>query len=74
MNVEEKESQYAQTRRTWAEIDLDALGHNFREIQSRLQPGVKICCVIKADGYGHGAVALARNMNLWERTGLRFPT
>lgn len=60
MNVEEKESQYAQTRRTWAEIDLDALGHNFREIQSRLQPGVKICCVIKADGYGHGAVALAR--------------
>lgn len=46
-------------RRTWAEIDLDAIGHNYRVIRSRLNPATKMCCVIKADGYGHGAEMLA---------------
>ena len=60
MMLEEKQERYAHTRRTWAEIDLDAVQHNFQEIKGYLRPGVKVCCVIKADGYGHGAVALAR--------------
>ena len=60
MMLEEKQEQYAHTRRTWAEIDLDAVQHNFQEIKGWLRPGVKVCCVIKADGYGHGAVTLAR--------------
>lgn len=47
-------------RRTWAEIDLDAIAHNFREIKKQLKPGTKVCCVIKADAYGHGAELLAR--------------
>jgi len=36
------------------------LAENFYHIKSRLKEGVKVCCVIKADGYGHGAVMLGR--------------
>ncbi|MCX7884953.1 MAG: alanine racemase [Caloramator sp.] len=43
----------------YAEINLDNFRHNFREIK-RLAKGKKIFGVIKADGYGHGAVELAR--------------
>ena len=46
-------------RRTWAEISLDAIERNFREIRNKVSPKAKLCCVIKADGYGHGAVELA---------------
>lgn len=45
-------------RRTWAEIDLDAIAHNYKEIRRATK--AKICCVVKADAYGHGAVALAK--------------
>ncbi len=47
-------------RRTWAEIDLDALANNFREVRAAASPKAQICCVIKADGYGHGALRVAR--------------
>lgn len=47
-------------RRTWAEIDLDAIDHNYHEIRSRLEPATKMCCVVKADAYGHGAVTIGR--------------
>lgn len=46
-------------KRTWAEIDLDAAKSNFQEIRSRIGDA-KICCVVKADGYGHGAQRLAQ--------------
>ena len=46
--------------RAWAEIDLDALLYNHRALKSRLTPGEKICAVVKADAYGHGAVRVAR--------------
>ncbi len=45
-------------RRTWAEVDLDCIRHNFFEIKKHTD--AKICCVIKADAYGHGAVELAK--------------
>ncbi len=45
-------------RRAWAEIDLDSAIYNFREVQKYARS--KICCVIKANAYGHGAVELAR--------------
>ncbi len=45
-------------KRTWAEISLDAVKHNFNVIKSKTG-GAKLCCVVKADGYGHGAVELA---------------
>lgn len=49
-------------RRTWAEIDLDALAHNFQAVRAAASPKTKICCVVKADGYGHGAVRVAREL------------
>ncbi len=56
-------------RRTWAEISLDAITHNFNEIKNKIGDRAKICCVIKADGYGHGAVELA---HIYERLGADF--
>src|SRR5258708_25590678 len=46
--------------RTWAEVSLGALGQNFHAIQKHVCAGVIICAVVKADGYGHGAVECAR--------------
>ncbi|TQI68620.1 alanine racemase [Clostridium sp. KNHs216] len=47
-------------RRTWAEVSLDAIDHNFKTIREQLRPETLVCCVIKADAYGHGAEALAK--------------
>ena len=42
-----------------AEIDVDAFTHNLRTVRDCLQPDCEIMAVVKADAYGHGAVALA---------------
>ncbi len=47
-------------RRTWAEVDIDAIRHNFKEIRKKVGNDTEIMCVIKADGYGHGAVFLGQ--------------
>lgn len=41
-------------KRTWAEINLDALEHNIREIRKITNPNAQIMAVVKADAYGHG--------------------
>jgi alanine racemase len=46
--------------RTWAEVSLAALGENFHAVQKHVGAGVTICAVVKADGYGHGAVECAQ--------------
>lgn len=46
--------------RTWAEIDLDAVTSNYREIARRLRPGCRVLAVVKADAYGHGAGYVSR--------------
>src|SRR4051812_709424 len=46
-------------RPTWAEIDLDALAHNFHVIKKKVGPDVKVLAAVKANAYGHGAVACA---------------
>lgn len=56
-------------KRTWAEIDLDAVEHNYKTIRSRLNDNTKICCVVKANGYGHGAVQLSK---LYEKFGADY--
>lgn len=43
-----------------AEIDLDALRHNFTEIRRRINPNSKLCAVVKANAYGHGAVEVSK--------------
>lgn len=47
--------------RVWAEIDLDALSHNLARIRGRLARRVALMLVVKADAYGHGAVAVAHH-------------
>ena len=47
-------------RPTWAEISLEALKHNYREIKSHLNPAAQLMAVVKANAYGHGAVECAR--------------
>ena len=47
-------------RGAWAEIDLAALRHNFKTIKERISGNAKLCAVVKANAYGHGAVAVAR--------------
>ncbi|MBQ9662787.1 MAG: alanine racemase [Oscillospiraceae bacterium] len=47
-------------KRTWAEIDLSALSHNYRAIRAGLQEGCRFLGVIKADAYGHGALRVAQ--------------
>lgn len=47
------------SRPTIAEIDLDAIAFNMRQIRGLVGPDVKICPAVKADGYGHGAVQVA---------------
>ena len=49
-------------RRTWAQINLDAVGENIRTIKNSLAPGTKLCAVVKADCYGHGYRYTAEEM------------
>ena len=47
-------------RRTWAEIDLDALAHNYHALRKQMGPKSRFLGVVKADAYGHGAIQVAR--------------
>ena len=49
-------------RRTWAEVDLDALAHNYRQARRMIGAGVRYLGVVKADAYGHGAVQVGRKL------------
>lgn len=49
-------------RRTWAEIDLDALEHNYKIAREKIGHGVRYLGVVKADAYGHGAVQISRKL------------
>ena len=48
--------------RVKADINLDAIARNAEEIKKHLKPEVKLAAVIKADGYGHGAVPVAETV------------
>lgn len=45
--------------RTWAEISLKNIEHNYKAIRARLGGGTRLLGVVKADAYGHGAVRVA---------------
>ena len=47
-------------RRTWAEINLDAIAHNYKTIRKKIGPDVKFLGVVKADAYGHGSLQVSR--------------
>ena len=46
--------------RTWAEIDLKAIKHNYRAIQSLVGKNTSIMAVVKANAYGHGLTEVSR--------------
>lgn len=46
-------------RAAWAEINISNLDFNIKRIKEKVEPGRKITGIIKADGYGHGAVKVA---------------
>ncbi|WP_368030960.1 alanine racemase [Arcobacter sp. s6] len=50
------------SRPVWAEINLDNLAHNMKEVRRITNKDSKITAVIKADGYGHGAVSIAETL------------
>lgn len=48
--------------RAWAEINLDAIAHNMRQIRKITSKNAKIMAVIKADAYGHGVESIAETL------------
>jgi len=46
-------------RRTWAEIDLSAICHNYRSLRDKVDANSNIIAVVKADAYGHGVYRVA---------------
>ena len=49
-------------KRTWAEIDLNCLADNYHAIRRAIPAGCRFMGLVKANGYGHGAVAVARKL------------
>ena len=47
-------------KRTWAEINLDHAAWNYAQIRKAVRQDARVCCVVKANGYGHNAVRLGR--------------
>ena len=50
-------------KRTWAEISLDNLEHNYHALRAHIPQGCKFLGVIKADAYGHGAVPVSGTLS-----------
>jgi alanine racemase len=49
-------------QRAWVEIDHTALAHNVGQLRSLLAPHTALLAVVKADGYGHGAIEVAKTV------------
>jgi len=48
--------------RAWAEVNLDNIAHNVKEIRRIVDKKVEIMGVVKADAYGHGVMEIARTL------------
>lgn len=49
-------------RRTWSQINLDALKFNYQTIKNKIGKDVKFLGVVKADAYGHGSIKVAKTL------------
>ena len=49
-------------KRTWADISLDNLAHNYTVLREKVPKSCKFLGVVKADGYGHGALPISRRL------------
>ena len=59
MQTEHKDTKYY---RCFAAVSLDAIDHNLEQLQGRIAAGVKTMAVVKANGYGHGSVRVAKHI------------
>lgn len=59
MQTEHKSTQYY---RCFAAVSLDAIDHNLQQLQGQIAAGVKTMAVVKANGYGHGGVRIAKHI------------
>ena len=49
-------------RPTWAEVNLNNLEYNFRQVKSLLHPKTKVLVTVKADAYGHGLIPVSKRL------------
>lgn len=61
MDAAEEYVARVEANRAWVDIDLDALSHNLAAIRRAAGRGVRLMLIVKADAYGHGAVAIAHH-------------
>lgn len=52
--------------RVYARVDLDAIVANMEAMRDRLHPGTMMAAVVKTDGYGHGAAAIAKRLERFD--------
>lgn len=60
--VNEEMPETFEKRPTWAKIDLDNLEYNFNSVKNFIGKNIRYMAVVKADGYGHGAVCCAKKL------------
>ena len=58
-----KRKYFMNPSRVYVGVDLAAISDNVKSIMNKVGPDVKVMAVIKTDGYGHGAVAIAHALN-----------
>ena len=58
--ADRRQPRIVEVRPTWAAIDESALAHNLRTVAAHVGPRCRVLAVVKADGYGHGAIDAAR--------------
>ena len=49
-------------KRIWAEVDLDAIAGNVKNLKAHISPTAKMMAVVKADAYGHGVEHVSRTL------------
>ena len=52
----------AQMKRTWAEVSMERLAHNYHNLRALTPQGTKYLGLVKADAYGHGAIPVAKEL------------
>ena len=52
----------AQMKRTWAEVSMEKLAHNYHALRNLTPHGTKFLGLVKADAYGHGAIPVAKKL------------
>lgn len=73
MSLSQDEQAFISRRPTWAEIDLNNLAANFNTIKQRVSPAARVMAIVKANAYGHGAVACARKLASADWFGVALP-